>query len=358
MQSFPEKPFSNLDEQIEILKSRGLTIYDEHAAKFALSKYGYYKLINGYGEPFEIQDEHGNKRYVEGTTFDDIFAQFSIDRFVGRMIIPDILNIEERLKAGIGYVMAEEFGVYHQLKPSIDESGVFTLFPKSYLSADNFNLSNKSYDNVIEISELIDSVTRGPIAHYRKRRSHIPPWILFDGVEFGKLTRFYQVLTTKTKSALINTMLSIPDEVSEDDLLFRNFFKMLELIRLFRNSFAHNARFSASKFPDQTLTQSFPIEVSSPTLFSKSEYKSGTGKGDLFSLFVVITLFSDNAYVAEQRIRLYENRIQSFFKTNDETGVPSIDTKGLAAFYAVSGLPADFGDRIVELSSSLFIPTA
>ena len=42
------KPFKNLDEQIEILKSRGLKFNDENKAKKYLLNYNYYNIINCY----------------------------------------------------------------------------------------------------------------------------------------------------------------------------------------------------------------------------------------------------------------------------------------------------------------------
>ena len=42
------KPFKTYEEQIELLKSRGLTIKDECFARHVLQYMSYYDLINGY----------------------------------------------------------------------------------------------------------------------------------------------------------------------------------------------------------------------------------------------------------------------------------------------------------------------
>ena len=44
--------FTTTDEQIEILKRRGLIFNDEIIAKELLQIYGYYNLINGYKDPY------------------------------------------------------------------------------------------------------------------------------------------------------------------------------------------------------------------------------------------------------------------------------------------------------------------
>lgn len=47
-----QKEFKTIDEQIQILKSRNLTIPDEQRAKDYLLSNNYYNIINGYSKPF------------------------------------------------------------------------------------------------------------------------------------------------------------------------------------------------------------------------------------------------------------------------------------------------------------------
>ncbi len=49
------KPFKTLDEQISILKSRGLIIPDEEAAKLSLLCNNYYNVINYYSKFFMVE---------------------------------------------------------------------------------------------------------------------------------------------------------------------------------------------------------------------------------------------------------------------------------------------------------------
>lgn len=52
-----DKPFKTIKEQIQILKSRNLIFLNEETAKNALSRYGYYEIINGYKDFFLIKKE-------------------------------------------------------------------------------------------------------------------------------------------------------------------------------------------------------------------------------------------------------------------------------------------------------------
>ena len=55
------KEFKTIDEQIEILKSRGLAFNDEEFAKEKLLVTNYYNTINGYKKLFIDMDENNNE---------------------------------------------------------------------------------------------------------------------------------------------------------------------------------------------------------------------------------------------------------------------------------------------------------
>ena len=62
-----QKPFKNVDEEIQILQSRGLVITNAADAKAKLLSNNYYTVINGYKYPFlekstTSQEEHFKKR--------------------------------------------------------------------------------------------------------------------------------------------------------------------------------------------------------------------------------------------------------------------------------------------------------
>lgn len=53
-----DKPFKTIDEQINILANeRNLKIPNIESAKVALSRYGYYEIINGYKDNFMIDSK-------------------------------------------------------------------------------------------------------------------------------------------------------------------------------------------------------------------------------------------------------------------------------------------------------------
>ena len=64
------KDFKTIDEQINILKSRGLKIGNEQKAKNILKKYNYFDVINGF-ESFFL--ETASPKTYKNTLFTDFY---------------------------------------------------------------------------------------------------------------------------------------------------------------------------------------------------------------------------------------------------------------------------------------------
>ena len=63
-----DKPFLTIDEQVQLLASRGVAV-DKDTADILLRE-GYYSVVNGYKDPFidpEKTAEAGDDRFAEGT---------------------------------------------------------------------------------------------------------------------------------------------------------------------------------------------------------------------------------------------------------------------------------------------------
>ena len=82
-----EKQFKNLEEQIEIMKYKGLTIDDPDFAKKVLLRENYF-FLNGYRYP--LMKSMKDKRFLEGATFEEILGQ--------RQALYERNNIEALLK--------------------------------------------------------------------------------------------------------------------------------------------------------------------------------------------------------------------------------------------------------------------
>ena len=73
------KVFKTIDEQVEILKSKGLIIEDELKAKEILLRENYF-FLNAYRGVFLKRD--GTRKFIDGTTFEELYSLFKFTNFV------------------------------------------------------------------------------------------------------------------------------------------------------------------------------------------------------------------------------------------------------------------------------------
>ncbi len=103
-----DKVFTSIEDQIEILKSRGLVIDDEPAVKSILSKENYYNLINGYKSLF-LDSSAETETFLEGTTFSEIYELYLFDRELRSIFMRCILEIENNVKSVLAYKFSEQY---------------------------------------------------------------------------------------------------------------------------------------------------------------------------------------------------------------------------------------------------------
>ena len=82
------KIFKTIDEQIEILRSKGMVFEDYDKAREILLRENYF-FLNGYRSPFLM---NGTKRFIEGTTFEELYSLFTFDRFFRNIIFSSFRN--------------------------------------------------------------------------------------------------------------------------------------------------------------------------------------------------------------------------------------------------------------------------
>src|SRR5574344_2040525 len=98
------KEFKNLDEQIEILRYKGLVINDEKYAKEILLRENYF-FLNGYRHLFMKSED--NRKFIEGTTIEEIYSLFMFDRQFRNIIFKNLLIIENNIKSIISYQLSK-----------------------------------------------------------------------------------------------------------------------------------------------------------------------------------------------------------------------------------------------------------
>lgn len=269
-----EKVFADYDEQIELLRSRGLNIGDPDWAKFILSRTSYYSLINGYRAPFCAKE---NKDcFIEGASLTELHALYVFDHGLRTISFMQILQIEDQFKAVLSHEFSRKYGHDNYLKFSNfcvrdqkkDPQGILKLF-----SGIQNELSRNATSN-------------GSVRHYLKNYGYVPFWILVKTLSLGTTTWFYKYLHDDLRNTIAKEFSLQPQTINT----------LLENLTLFRNVCAHGNRLYCyrTKGPIPLL----PIHNFLDIPMNK-DGNHRYGKQDYLSLMLILTAFHlDSAYIA------------------------------------------------------------
>ena len=199
---------TTVDEQISILKNRGLVIIDDEDAKSFLLQVNYYRF-SGYTKLFSVADKFEN-----GITFDSINNIYKFDEDFKNIILKYIFYIEVLIKTQIANVLSLQLG---------------ELF---YKNKDFFN----SNDHFKELSDNIDKkIDRFKdekyIQHYEKEK--LPIWVLVEVLSFSDISMLFANLKPEYQK-LVST-----GYLNTNAAYLKSYLYSLTTIR---NSCAHGAR--------------------------------------------------------------------------------------------------------------------
>ena len=255
------KTFRTLDEQISILKSKGLTINDENYARRILYRENYF-FISGYRHLFTVR---GNKdHYIEGTTFDELYATFVFDRRIRNTFFKNILIVENNFKSIMSYQLSKKYGVKE----------------KEYLEPKNFSQdslqSRQVYDVLSKVKRQIriNGSKHTATYHYINNYGYIPLWILVKVLSFGIMSEFFDILKYEDKEEIAK-----PYNVDAETLMV-----FLSLLSNFRNVCAHEDILYDHRTQRVIPDSIYHKELSIP----QNEDGYIYGKNDLFSLVIIL----------------------------------------------------------------------
>ncbi len=101
---------TTVDQQIELLRSRGMDIEDEVKAKEILLDVGYYRL-GFYWYPFEKDNKCKNRlhKFIEGASFKDAVDLYYFDYQLKNIILKYISRIEINLRTKLIYIVSNQY---------------------------------------------------------------------------------------------------------------------------------------------------------------------------------------------------------------------------------------------------------
>ena len=261
------KIFKNLDEQIEILKNKGLVIKDENYAKEILLRENYF-FVSGYRHFFIDPNNVNNKSksFLPGTTFDELYGVFSFDRKMRNIMFKNILIIENNIKSIISYQLSKKYGFKDQ----------------DYLNPKNFTTDPMK---ARQVNDVLDKMKRqirvngrkhSATLHYISNYGYVPMWILVKVLSFGIISELFAILKGEDKKAIADFY-----DIDAETLSI-----YLSLLANFRNLCAHEDVLYDHRtnrvIPNNKYHYKMDIEQ------KDNEYIYG--KNDLFALVIIMKI--------------------------------------------------------------------
>lgn len=255
------KSFKTLDEQIDILRDKGLVIDDVDYAKDILLRENYF-FLSGYRQLFLKTPR--DRMFIPNTNFRELYAMFNFDRQIRNIIFKNLLIIENNLKSIFSYQLSKKYG-YRE---------------KNYLNPSNFtNVSSKSK----QVNDLIKKMKRqirvnggqhSATMHYISNYGYIPLWIVVKVLSFGIVSEMFTILKPEDQVDIAKIF-----NVSSEDLLV-----YLPILANYRNLCAHEDILYDHRTQRVIENNKYHEKLNIPKMDGEYIY----GKDDLFALIIIL----------------------------------------------------------------------
>lgn len=298
------KEFKTLDEQIEILKNRGLVINDIDKTEELLLRENYF-FINGYRHIF--MKNHKEDSFIPGTTFEELYAVFQFDRSFRNVLFKNLLIVENNLKSIIAYKLSKKYGIRE----------------KDYLKPSNFSQDIKK---VRQVNDVLNKIKRqiklngrqhSATLHYISNYGYVPLWILVKLLSFGMINELYSILKPDDKLAIA--------EYYNLDVETLGIY--IALLSNYRNLCAHEDIVYDHRTQKEIPDTRYHMELDVPTTNDEYIY----GKDDIFAVVIMLKCmltesdFTDFVNEVSYDLNLLDGRVNIIpqSKILDRMGFPS-----------------------------------
>ncbi|WP_180326741.1 Abi family protein [Raoultibacter phocaeensis] len=183
-----DKPFKTIDEQIELLNSRGL-ITDKRSRDI-LSREGYYCVVNGYKDLFIDKNAKsaagGDDRFYKGVTFDHVYRLFEFDRDLRLRMFRYFARAEAVLKTACSYCFTERHQT--ECEPYLNKM----LYRREDRYRRDIDALIRNFEKILTKDPSGTSARRRSyIDHYLNNHDEVPLWVLANFTSLGMIFKFF-----------------------------------------------------------------------------------------------------------------------------------------------------------------------
>lgn len=212
------KSATTIDQQLDLLKSRGLTVNNADKAREILLDIGYYRL-GFYMFPFEKSYPELRNRsheYVEGASFEDAVNLYYFDFDLRLLLLRYLNRIEIAFRTSLIYNLSNKY----------NSNPVWFVSPA---------VVNRPYAHEFERKIYTSDFKRNPIIHRHHQNNpndrFAPAWKTLEFMTFGAIMKLYEQLKERDDKIFIAHEFGIRQVVT--------FESYMHTIRQVRNACAH-----------------------------------------------------------------------------------------------------------------------
>lgn len=227
------KPWKSIDEQVEILRSRGLQIDDGERAKRYLKRLGYYRL-SGYWYPFRqfqaVDDsqtvELRSDDFIEGSRFDDLIKLYVFDKKLRLLALDALERIEMSLRVDVAHLLGEKDTCAHENPACFHGNFGNRIDSRSGKTGHQIWLE--------KYQQQVYRARHAPfVPHHQQKYGSLPIWVAIEIWDFGMLSTLYAGMKYQDKKLLADKY-----GVSDGNVMA----SYLRSLNFIRNVSAHHAR--------------------------------------------------------------------------------------------------------------------
>ena len=183
------------EEQIEILKRRGMIIPDENRAIQFLKSESYYR-ISGYWLTMLIRskEEGSEDHFCDGASFDDVMDLYCFDQDLRMVVLYATSRIETNIKAYISYFHSHQYGPLGYLDKKNFEDAAYFFIMKEALWKDIQRQKSSLF-----------------VKHHINNKNNVfPVWVATELLTFDQISKFYKNMLPKDRSYIAKEHYHIP----------------------------------------------------------------------------------------------------------------------------------------------------
>lgn len=288
-----DKPFKTIDEQIQLLKKRKLVFLNEETAKNALSRYGYYEIINGYKDPFLIEKGNDEKGFRDGTTFEHIYALYTLDKDISRDLLRALEDFEQTFKQSVAYIVSAEIS---ELNTRYCATSHFNT-GKTYGTDRHGKLRCDRKNLLRNFKKLIIS-NKEPFHHYVIHHGNIPPWIIVKGLTFGQILYWYRLSKPKIRHDIIFRLIGIDPLLIGDsprNQFYQLYGDIFALYLSYRNLTAHGGRVYNHRSKKYRMRKNAILYNSERIQLTNKEFNEGKYRSSIGLVIYTLKLFDNDS---------------------------------------------------------------